>query len=76
MIKYNPTYQGDPAVAREFLQIAAVLEVLQGKFEVLYEAPARPRDGQVAVCDGVSWNPIGDNTKRPVWFDGITWQAF
>jgi hypothetical protein len=76
VIKYNPAYTGEQAIVQEFLRIAAVMETLQGKMEILYSAPPRPREGQVGICDGVSWNPLGDGIKRPVWFDGVDWKAF
>jgi hypothetical protein len=36
---------------------------------VLAVAPEKPRDGEGAICNGTTWNPIGDGVKRPVWYD-------
>jgi len=36
---------------------AAINEGYAAKFETLYVAPAKPRDGMVCIADGVYWNP-------------------
>jgi len=66
-------------VARELRKIAEVLADLNlTAFPVTYVAPEKPRDRQNAICDGTSWNPIGDGVKRPVWYDATAaaWKKF
>ena len=46
-------------LARELDGISAAFALVQeGRFlPVLYAAPAKPREGMLAVADGTSWNP-------------------
>lgn len=45
----------------ELLQISSILRNVQEGREhpVLYVAPGKPREGMIAVADGVEWNPGG-----------------
>lgn len=43
---------------QELRRLAGVLSELdQGRRDVLYVEPAKPRDGQLGYADGVTWNP-------------------
>lgn len=78
--KYTPS-EGvkDPAVARELARIAQVLATFSSpSLEVLHVAPEKPYHGQTVICDGDDWDPLSDDTLRPVWYDAVagTWKAF
>jgi len=77
-MKYQPVYSGDVAIRDELQRIAAVLESIDGSLHIAFVAPERPREGMVRICDGTSWNPLGDGIRRPVWYDGLTasWRKF
>lgn len=79
-MQYKPADSGIPQeVYRELLRIGQLLLRNQtGAIEVLAVAPERPSDGDVAICDGASWDPLNDGVKRPVWFDedALVWKAF
>ena len=69
----------DPGTERELQKIVSLLNVLTAeRLRITYVAPSKPVDGQVALCDGVHWNPLSDGVKRPVWFDKGTnsWKSF
>lgn len=69
----------DAEVYREFLRISQLLDRnITGAAAVLHVAPVKPGDGDIAICDGVDWNPLGDGVKRPVWYDADTtsWKKF
>ena len=46
-------------LARELLRISQEFDMItQGRFlPVLASAPAKPREGMLAIADGVNWNP-------------------
>jgi hypothetical protein len=75
-MSYKPTYVGDTALMREFEEISASLLSFSVQLQRAYSPPARPRFGMVVICDGSAWDPIGDGTQRPVWFNGSAWQVF
>ena len=61
----------DEATGRELDRIGVALSrAQQGRFRLLYKEPAKPQDGETAICDGTEWDPIGDGLRRPVYFDG------
>jgi hypothetical protein len=79
-MQYNPTTTGLPeAVARELRIIAQLFAYIDNcPTRVLAVAPEKPRDGEGAICNGTTWNPIGDGVKRPVWYDATaaTWKKW
>lgn len=62
---YQPrAVPSDPAALPAFLQqelLNIARATLEGNqflsLEMLYVAPAKPRDGMVVLADGTSWNP-------------------
>jgi hypothetical protein len=74
-MKYDPIYQGTPEIRDELLRVAVAIESLRNKFEVRTMPPDKPRVGDVFICDGVYWNPLGDGEMKPIWFDGTVWKA-
>jgi hypothetical protein len=76
---YRPSENvSNEAAQREFQRISAVFARLaQGLIRRLYVAPAKPQDGETAICDGTSWDPLGDGLSQPVWYDGEAgiWKA-
>lgn len=46
-------------IMRELRRVAEFMELVEtGRFlPMLYVAPAKPREGMLAVADGTSWNP-------------------
>lgn len=76
---YNPhNILQDPAALEELQRVAQAIEWLQSN-PALPQRKAeypRPFDGQMAVADGVNWDPLGDGVKRPVWYDKATGQWF
>lgn len=46
-------------IYREFLRISGEFDsIAEGRFlPIMYAAPARPREGMLAVADGTTWNP-------------------
>jgi hypothetical protein len=61
------------------IKIAATFAVLAaGHLDITTVAPKKPRDGDIRICDGVTWAPLGATIKKPVWFDGATntWKQF
>lgn len=74
---YSPVETADdPKAAREFRRVAEASNLV--RLIVYTQAPVRPPDGMLAICDGVNWNPLGDSIKRPLWFDaaGQVWKKF
>lgn len=67
---------GDQQIQQELLAIQQAIETLNRlTIELSYEEPEKPREGQVYVADGTSWNPLGTGTKSPVLFQDDTWVA-
>jgi len=69
----------DEGALRELKKIQGLFGSLTaGKLAIRRTVPEKPQDGQVVICDGAHWNPIGDGVKRPVWFDKDTntWKIF
>lgn len=65
-----PTYAPAPTPARledlpnylraELRAVAGAIQLLAaGHIDVSYAAPAKPRDGDIRLADGTSWNPGG-----------------
>lgn len=78
-MSYQPTEKLEPPIQREFQRVAQALNgIIHGILQVFYTTPQKPRDGQIAIADGVHWNPIGDGIKRPVWYDASAgvWKIF
>ena len=71
---YRPSDNvADPEVRRELLRISEVLNALvEGRIPVRTQAPSRPFDGQFAIADGVSWDPLSTGLKQPVWYNALT----
>jgi hypothetical protein len=65
----------DREVFRELQEVARSFEEIP-RMKILFAEPFKPRAGNFCICDGTTWNPLGDGIKRPVWFDGTNWQAF
>jgi hypothetical protein len=46
-------------ILREFQRLSEVVNMLlagQG-YAILYAEPAKPREGQIVIADGTTWNP-------------------
>ena len=59
-------------IFRELLRISAQFDlIIQGRFlEILSVAPAKPRDGMLALADGTNWNP-GAGKGMYVYLTGV-----
>ena len=59
-------------ILRELLRISAQFDlIIQGRFlEILSVAPAKPRDGMLALADGTNWNP-GSGKGMYVYLTGV-----
>jgi hypothetical protein len=78
-MSYSPTTQvKDQDVARELDAISAAFASQLVFLRKYTSPPKNPADGLVVICDGVTWNPIGDGVRRPVWYDkeDNTWKTF
>lgn len=74
---YSPNEPpNDPALLPDYLREefakirAAVLAVSLGHLDPTYVAPAKPRDGDIRLCDGTSWNPLGTGRKYVGYHSG------
>ena len=77
-MSYKPTHNAaDPGVNDELERISQAINSLENfHLQVLYKPPEKTKVGRAVICDGVSWNPLGDGIKRPIWFDGSIWKRF
>ena len=50
----------------------AISQLSMGHIDVTNVAPAKPREGDIRLCDGTNWNPVGLG-KRFVGFRGGVW---
>lgn len=50
----------------------AILQLAAGHVDVTSVAPAKPREGDIRLCDGTAWNPVSLG-KRFVGFRGGAW---
>lgn len=67
----------DPLVNAELRRISLEFQLLSTKILKEYTVePQKPKDLDVAVCDGILWNPLGDGIRRPLWFDVGIWKPF
>lgn len=59
---------------REELQkIAAAVQALSlGHVDITNVAPTKPREGDIRLCDGTNWNPLGTGQKF-VGYRGGAW---
>lgn len=68
----------DPAqlkqyLREEFQKIATAVTALSlGHLDTTNVAPAKPREGDIRLCDGVAWNPLGTGQKF-VGYRGGAW---
>jgi hypothetical protein len=80
MEEYSPTnILADPAAQRELQRVSQVLQQFNTKgVRVSHIPPEKPNDGQMQIADGNDWDPLGDGTKQPVWYDSATqqWKPF
>jgi hypothetical protein len=70
-----PSNPGDlPRYLTEELQkIKAAMDALAlGHIDVTHIAPPKPRDGDIRLCDGVDWDPLGTGQKF-VGYRGGAW---
>ena len=51
---------------------AAITALSLGHLDATTVAPAKPRDGDIRLCDGVGWNPLGTGQKY-VGYRGGAW---
>lgn len=51
----------------------AILLLGKGHIDTSYAAPAKPRDGDIRLADGVHWNPIAAGAPRFVGYRGGAW---
>jgi hypothetical protein len=57
-------------IAAEFERIAAALRALaSGRIEPSHRPPDKPRDGDIRLTDGVSWDP-GGGAGVYAWYGG------
>lgn len=55
----------------ELLKVSAVLQLLAaGHVDMTYVAPAKPREGDIRLADGTSWNP-GAGRGVYVYFSSV-----
>lgn len=60
-------------LAQEFSAIQnALMQLAAGHIDVTSVAPTKPREGDVRLCDGTNWNPVGLG-KRFVGYRGSVW---
>ena len=59
----------------EFQKIATAVTALSlGHLDTTTVAPAKPRDGDIRLCDGVAWDPLGTGQKFVGYYGGA-WQS-
>jgi hypothetical protein len=71
----TPNNTGDLAryLTNELQMIqTAIMQLAAGHIDVTNVAPAKPREGDIRLADGVNWNPVGLG-KRFVGYRGNTW---
>lgn len=57
----------------ELRKISAAINLLAlGHLDVTHVAPAKPREGDIRLCDGINWNPLGTGQKF-VGYRGGAW---
>ena len=57
----------------EFQKIATAVTTLSlGHLDTTHVAPVKPRDGDIRLCDGVAWDPLGTGQKF-VGYRGGAW---
>jgi len=67
----------DAATERELRKVEVAFGLGQARrLLVAAVAPTKPFEGMVLICNGTTFNPIGDGIKRPIWYDGAAWQKF
>jgi hypothetical protein len=55
----------------EFQKIAAAVALLSlGHVDTTNVAPPKPRDGDIRLCDGTNWNPLGTGQKFVGYYGG------
>lgn len=60
-------------IYNELLKLQGCITALSlGHLDVTYVAPTKPREGDIKLCDGVSWNPLGTGQKF-VGYRGGAW---
>ena len=60
----------------ELLKIGAVLQLLAaGHIEPTYSAPAKPREGDIRLADGVQWKPNGTGGAGVWCYYGGSWKS-
>lgn len=58
----------------EFLAIqTAIMRIAEGHIDVTNVAPAKPREGDIRLADGINWNPLGTG-QRFVGYRGGAWR--
>ena len=73
-MNYTPSASKiDPVVYGEFQRLGVLLSFnIADAIQVRNRPTTKFKDGQVAIQDGVNWNPAGTGTKTPIWFDADT----
>jgi len=61
---------------QEIKQAAAFNALAAGHLDITTVAPPKPRAGDLRICSGTTWAPVGPGVSKPVWFDGSIWKAF
>lgn len=55
----------------EFQKISAAVTALSlGHLDTTNVAPTKPREGDIRLCDGVNWNPLGTGKKFVGYYGG------
>lgn len=56
----------------EFIKLqGAIVALAQGHLDMVYSAPSKPREGDIRLADGTSWNPGGG--KGVYCYYGAVW---
>jgi len=60
-------------MVEELRKISAAINLLAlGHLDETHVAPDKPREGDIRLCDGTNWNPLGTG-KKFVGYRGGAW---
>lgn len=61
-------------LTQELQKIQRAVQLLAaGHIDTTYVAPAKPREGDIRLSDGVEWNPVAAGAPRFVGYRGGAW---
>jgi hypothetical protein len=52
-----------------------VAQLAAGHIDMTYVEPAKPREGDIRLADGVEWDPVAAGAPRFVGYYGGAWHA-